>query len=269
MKIHFLSDLHIEFGKMRKDYQPPAEADVVVLAGDIGVGLQGIDWAIKTFEVPAVYVPGNHEYYGQRPMQSFLREAREKAGASEHLYFLENESVWIDGVCFAGATLWTDFAAVPGLPAEYAMNQAQQRMTDYQAITIETRQATQVYRSRKRQPRFTPRMALARHQESRDFLEREFRELLPGEKLVVVTHHAPSPQSLLYREAIAPVDAAYVSNLESLVANSGADLWIHGHLHSANDYVIGNTRVVSNCRGYADVGVDAAPGFKLDAIVEI
>lgn len=269
MKIHFLSDLHLEFGKMRKHYQPPEGTDVVVLAGDIGVGLMGIDWAIKTFDVPIVYVAGNHEYYSQRTMQSFLREAREKAEADDRLYFLENESVWIDGVRFAGATLWTDFAVVPGMDPEFAIQRAQQYMTDYQAIMIETRQATQVYRSRKRQPRFTPRMALARHHASRDFLEREFKELLPGEKLVVVTHHAPSPQSLIDREAVAALDAAYVSDLDTLVANSGVHLWIHGHLHHANDYVIGNTRVVSNCRGYADIGPDAAPGFRLDALVEI
>lgn len=269
MKIHFLSDLHLEFGKMRKSYCPPAEADVVVLAGDIGVGLQGIDWALNTFEIPIVFVAGNHEFYSQRTMQEFLREARAKADADDRMYFLENESIWIDGVRFAGATLWTDFAAVPGMKPEFAMQRAQDRMTDYQRITLETRQATQVYRSKRRQPRFTPRMALARHQESRDFLEREFRELPPGEQLVVVTHHAPSAQSLPYREAHSPLDAAYVSNLEEVVANSGADLWIHGHIHCARDYVIGNTRVVSNCRGYSDSGPDAAPGFRMDAMVEI
>lgn len=269
MKIHYLSDLHLEFGTMRRSYQPPTEADVVVLAGDIGVGLQGIDWALKTFEVPVVYIAGNHEFYSQRTMEEFLRSARAKAEGEGRLHFLENESVWIDGVRFAGATLWTDFEVVHGATREQVMAYVQQRMMDYQAITIETRQATQVYRSRRRQPRFTPRMALARHQESRDFLEREFRDLLPGEKLVVITHHAPSLKSLDDGEALNLVDGAYVSDLDALVEKSGAALWIHGHVHVAMDYVIGNTRVVSNCRGYADVGVDAAPGFRLDAIVEI
>ena len=36
MKLHLLNDLHIEFG----DFAPPAtDADVVILAGDISVGL--------------------------------------------------------------------------------------------------------------------------------------------------------------------------------------------------------------------------------------
>ena len=40
MKIHILSDLHTEFS----DFDPPeTDADVVVLAGDIGAGPSGIE----------------------------------------------------------------------------------------------------------------------------------------------------------------------------------------------------------------------------------
>lgn len=61
MKAHILNDLHIEFG----DFEPPAtDADVVVLAGDIGVGMGGLHWAQDRFpDRPVVYVPGNHEFY--------------------------------------------------------------------------------------------------------------------------------------------------------------------------------------------------------------
>ena len=61
MKLHILSDLHTEFA----DFDPPETgADVVVLAGDIGVGTDGIEWAARQYsETPAVYVSGNHEYY--------------------------------------------------------------------------------------------------------------------------------------------------------------------------------------------------------------
>jgi hypothetical protein len=27
-------------------------------------------------------------------------------------------------------------------------------------------------------------------------------------------------------------------------------LWVHGHVHAKNDYIVGNCRVVSNPRGY-------------------
>ena len=63
MKIHILSDLHTEFS----DFDPPeTDADVVVLAGDIGVGGGGIQWAERRYpKVPVIDVPGNHEFYGR------------------------------------------------------------------------------------------------------------------------------------------------------------------------------------------------------------
>ena len=39
----------------------------MILAGDIGVGLGGIEWAARRFpKVPVVYVPGNHELFDIR-----------------------------------------------------------------------------------------------------------------------------------------------------------------------------------------------------------
>jgi len=61
MKLHILNDLHIEF----EDFAPAdIDADVVVLAGDIGVGTEGLRWADDRFpDKPVIYVPGNHEFY--------------------------------------------------------------------------------------------------------------------------------------------------------------------------------------------------------------
>ncbi|MFC0426563.1 metallophosphoesterase [Chryseobacterium scophthalmum] len=61
MKIQIISDLHQEFGLSDLSFD---NADVVVLAGDINLGTQGIEW-IKTKipDKPVVYVLGNHEYY--------------------------------------------------------------------------------------------------------------------------------------------------------------------------------------------------------------
>jgi hypothetical protein len=42
MRIHILSDIHLEFGP----FEPaPVDADVVILAGDIGCKKQGVQWA--------------------------------------------------------------------------------------------------------------------------------------------------------------------------------------------------------------------------------
>jgi Icc-related predicted phosphoesterase len=58
MKLHVLSDLHTEFA----DFSPPKTgADIVILAGDIGVGLGGIEkyrpelWIHGHTHVPCEY----------------------------------------------------------------------------------------------------------------------------------------------------------------------------------------------------------------------
>jgi hypothetical protein len=50
-----------------------------------------------------------------------------------------------------------------------------------------------------------------------------------------------------------------------------ADIWMHGHLHCANDYVVEGTgwrcRVVANPLGYASKGEQAA--FREDLVIEV
>ncbi len=54
--------------------------------------------------------------------------------------------------------------------------------------------------------------------------------------------------------------------LDDMVANSGAELWIHGHTHQAVDYLLGRTCVVSNPRGYPH---ETAAGFDPGLVVEV
>lgn len=260
MKLHILSDLHFEFGKWPKSVDVNAvDADVTILAGDIGVGLEGIQWAL-TIDRPVIYVMGNHEFYGQRPMNDLWRKARERV-ADTHIHLLENESVLIDDpqtpgepMRFLGATLWTDFCLLGAERQEACMESAGRTMTDYSAIYVSRRGKALSdggYRSGHQGDRLTPRKILSLHHESRDFLERELARspeplgiLETWGKTVVVTHHAPSARSLRFQEA------AYASHLDHLVAQ--ADLWVHGHTHVAVDYMVGASgRVVSNPRGYA------------------
>ena len=60
LRIRLYSDLHLEFA----DFEPPAvDCDVVVLAGDIHVSARGLPWIQEHFDVPVIYVLGNHEFY--------------------------------------------------------------------------------------------------------------------------------------------------------------------------------------------------------------
>ena len=68
MKTYYMSDVHLEFGPMALDQFEGGKDDVVILAGDIGVG-EAPDTYIPFLRDLAkrvraiLYIPGNHEFY--------------------------------------------------------------------------------------------------------------------------------------------------------------------------------------------------------------
>jgi Icc-related predicted phosphoesterase len=84
----------------------------------------------------------------------------------------------------------------------------------------------------------------------------------------VITHHAPSHKSLpqAVKSDLGLLCAAYASSLDELIIKSEPLLWIHGHIHQPQNYKIGNTRIVSNPRGYA---FEESPSFRREFIVEV
>jgi predicted phosphodiesterase len=243
-----MSDIHLEFWAFEP---PPTDADVVVLAGDVDLGIRGITWAIERFYGKnVIYVPGNHEHYKQH-LQQNLEKMRE-AAKQTNVHFLENDAVTIKDVTFLGCTLWTDFDAF-GDPTS-ARQRARDAMTDYRVIR------TANYRALR--PDDTEQM----HVRSVAWLANEF-EKRRDEKIVVVTHHTPSLASIPDRFRHDQLSASFSSDLDRLVEASNALIWIHGHTHDSFDYRIGQTRVLANPRGY--VGVEANPAFDPSLVVEV
>lgn len=117
MKLQLLSDLHLE---VHPNFVPQAapDADVLVLAGDIGSYqpgslLQGEYFGLERFAnwpCPVIFVPGNHEYDMQDwdAAHARLRRVCEELG----IIWLERETVVLHGVRFVGTTLWTDYDAI-------------------------------------------------------------------------------------------------------------------------------------------------------------
>jgi len=248
MRLHILSDLHLEFGPVKI---PPIEADVVVLAGDIHLGREGRWWLRSQFpDKPAIYILGNHEFYRHSLPELTETLKRETDGSRIHL--LENSSVEINGFTFLGCTLWTDFRLSPD--PEAAMQAAEGMMSDYSIVQFSAE--NRVLRARD-----TARL----HAESVAWLRGELAKC-DRARTIVVTHHAPSDCSEAPYHANSPLKPAFASNLNSLIEQSGVPLWIHGHTHYNVDYMIGSTRVLTNQRGYPD---QLCKGFDPSLVVGI
>lgn len=236
MKIAIYSDLHIEISS----WTPPAdvvlEADLVLLAGDIGSHTHGLEWARQAFpDKRLIMINGNHEYYGAE-YHGMLKECRKRA-TELGIIFLENDE-YIDhehNVRFLGCTLWTDFKLFgTGETYALALREAVHYMTDFSVIRFSP------------MPVFRPQDSVRLHQESRAWLEERLSEPFEG-KTVVVTHHVPTKMAVApqYQDEI--LSAAFASNLDALV--SRADYWIAGHTHVACDVQVGKCHVIVNPRG--------------------
>lgn len=247
MKLHVLSDLHIEYA----DFVPqPIAADVVILAGDIGVGVGGVEWAGETFpDRTVIYVPGNHEYYGH----DIGFTAALKAAAADSVHVLNDDVLELDGVRFLGSTLWTDFRLYGEAEASVSRRRAGRGIEDFHSIGNGER-------------RFTPEDSVEIHEKSTAWLAEELAREFDG-PTVVITHHLPAQPSIAERYVDDPLNPAFASRLEDLIEKHRPDLWIHGHTHVPCDYDIFGTRVVCNPRGYPREA--NAAGFRSDLVVEI
>lgn len=230
MKILLYSDLHLEFASFK--HTPKDGYDYVVLAGDIAKGAGGINWANSNFLKPVMMVAGNHEFYQGdiNDITARIHKSADKAGIN----FLDNNTAIFEDVRFIGATLWTDFRFQYDDIEE--AKQLAYYLNDYHLIRDEL-------------TILKPERTIAEHKFTVAYLEKQLAIPFDG-KTVVVTHHGPSPKSVSPKFVGDKLNHMYVSELDWLIEQYQPDVWMHGHVHSSHDYKIGNTRVVTNPRGY-------------------
>jgi len=256
LRVWVLSDLHLEVEPLHYSLKIP-NANLCVMAGDLHrPAAAGVQWLSEHIlpHMPVVYVPGNHEFYGNS-IKEGLSEGRQAAAADHlNLHLLSDACAVIEGVRFVGATLWTYYELMGnGSTAALAMHYAKERMNDYRMIAM----------SKTPWRRFSPEDALHLHMQSRTFLEETLSEPFDG-PTVVVSHHCPHPNSIHERFRGDLLNAAFTSDLTDLICQGKPDLWIHGHTHDSFDYRVGETRIVCNPRGYGKENLRFVPELVIE-----
>lgn len=281
MKIKLVSDLHLEFSDI--NIKNDEGCDVLILSGDIMIANDLHDHPepatpytpeilkilgsrqrcaqryrdfLKrvSFQFPhVIYIAGNHEFYHGKWVKS-IQVLRDECAKYPNIYFLESDTKVIDDVVFMGGTLWTNMDK--GSPM--VLHAIQGMMQDYNLIRNDELGYTKL----------RPAHSMSRHRKTLEY----FKIVLDQNKdktCVVVGHHAPSHLSIheMYQND-SLTNFAYYSDLsEFILDHPQIKLWTHGHMHNPFDYMIGDTRIVCNPRGYE--GYEPDSGWNPNIVLEI
>ena len=259
MKFDLTSDLHLDFGGISELYNSSNEGSrVLVLAGDtLEVGLLKEKSKLKDEVVTyfkflndryekIIWIMGNHCYYHN----SFIHTKKNlidrfKENCLTNFVVLEKETLEIDDTIFFGATMWTTFNNNNPI----VMMQCQNGMNDYSMIhTAKLAYGEKVYLI----PEDTSKQCRLTKVKIQEFID-----LKTDKKKVLVTHMAPSLMSVPENFRHNLIHYAYYEELSEMLVDSDVEIAVHGHLHHQVKYLIGNTLVVSNPRGYFGQDIQA------------
>jgi hypothetical protein len=222
-----------------------------------------------------LYVAGNHEsYHGDIAFTT--TELKRKLAYLKNVHVLDKEVFKLGDYTFVGSTLWTDMNKEDPLTLYHMKDY----MNDFRIIKNSNRYVyknvpvykkddagnlvmemndkgyenyVQIGMKKKEEPsRFTPEDAVEENKKCFEYIKFVVSEAKEGEKVIVVGHHTPSHQSCHPRYKDDQVmNGGYHNSYEDYIMDHPQiALWTHGHTHEKYDYMIGETRVVCNPRGY-------------------
>jgi len=248
MKIRLLSDLHIEGYDFT--YTPQGE-DILVLAGDIHTRSQHYQVLNQIpSDIKVILVAGNHEYY-DGVYEDVNRDLFDLQNTYPNLFWLNNNSIKLDGVNFYGGTMRTDMELYGIHERWFATEFAKKGIADFHVCT------------KANGFRWTVEDHIADHQLFCDNLQR-WLKITEGEKRVVVSHFVPTPKCTDPRFEGSMLNPYFISDMDRYMGWEG--LWLFGHTHSSWDLTVGDTRLVCNPRGY---GSENKSNYRDDLILEI
>jgi len=296
MKLALCSDLHLEFGDLV--LKNTENADVLILSGDICVA-KDLGYVNDLFDKKSqklhsffkqvceefehvLYVMGNHEHY-HGDFAITYQTLKDRLAHLKNLHLLEKETHTIGEVTFIGGTLWTDMNDEDSM----TLHAVRDMMNDFRTIKNSNRTVARKVPLYKKDDNgeyvsdengsmihvgmkiketvatLAPTDVVDEFRKTVDYISMVINNN-PNQKYVMVGHHAPSKASTHPRyQNDTLINGAYSSNLDFFIEDHPEiKLWTHGHTHHTFDYMIGETRVVCNPRGYIGYE-DQADIFKL------
>ncbi|MFA5750141.1 MAG: metallophosphoesterase [Candidatus Shapirobacteria bacterium] len=259
MRVQIFSDLHLEFyASVRGKLDPPLyfainpEAELLIIAGDLTISPEAsrvfFQWlADKHPDLPVLYVLGNHEFY-DHDLAAY--HEYKKMCSLPNVHVLDNEACVLQNIVFVGSTLWSD------LSNPLQAFRVRHLLTDYDRI-------------RHQGGMIIPDMITQQHRIAVKFISRALaKPQFADKKQVVITHHCPTYASIPdeMHQSMSFVEDAYASNLAELMLTFSPQVWVHGHVHTAVDYLVGDTRVISNPYGYPQ---QRAVGYRGDLLLDL
>jgi UDP-2,3-diacylglucosamine pyrophosphatase LpxH len=232
LRFQIASDLHIEeidSQHINTDEYITPIAPILILAGDIGnlyKKKQLYNFLEELCEkfAAVIYIPGNHEYYkikSKKPMPFYKLNfiLRELEDGLENLYILRQDCLEINGVIFAGCTLWSKYV-LPYLPK----------------FIVRIKGFTKEYYN-------------SLYYRDLKFIKKVIKYCSVNKKeLVIITHHLPTYQIETFKK-MDKYASLYFSNLDYILKNHKIHTWICGHIHYNFDIRIDTTRLVCNQKG--------------------
>jgi predicted phosphodiesterase len=226
MRVQLLSDIHLEFyydlGARFVRNLDPEGVEVLLLPGDVAnakIIRRSLGLICKHYgDAKVVYCAGNHEYYGGSPTQ-VADDLNEAMAENPNLVVLDNNVFEHQGVRFAGTPLW--FADDPlNVAYKYQLNDFHQIRDFVPWVYDENRKA------------------------------QAFLDKVAGDVDVVLTHHLPSYRCVDPQYVGSELNRFFVCDMDEVIAKHQPPLWVFGHTHTPGEWNIGDTRLVTNPRGY-------------------
>ncbi|EML0277874.1 serine/threonine protein phosphatase [Vibrio parahaemolyticus] len=247
MKFYVVSDLHLDIHGIRRDFWHDFDKGAtLIVAGDTANGLSGMAYVknvlCRHFKT-VIMIAGNHEWYSNKSKSyrskstsvdgessansgslnisksSAIAKLKAHSDTTENLFFLNNESIELDGFTIFGGTLWFPIHTYSvELVEAYS-----ELMNDVKFIDS-------------------------------SIIEEQYKAFvnnLPKKVDLVVSHHLPSKEAFAKEEHTDSVYAPYYQAGLSNELISRARFWVAGHQHDAVEKVIadGSTTFISNPKG--------------------